>query len=981
MSELRIYLFGPPCIEYKGVPVELERRKAVALLAYLAVTQTAHSRESLAALLWPDYDPKRAYAYLRNAFWTLNRTPLGDWLDVDRQTAALRFDAALWIDVKQFRTCLRMCQTPDHTEDKVSPDCIAPLEQAVETYQDEFMAGFNLEDSPAFEEWLFFEAEALKRELGSALHKLSRAYAQMGKLDQAITAARHWLDWDPAHEATHRTLMALYAQAGKRTEALRQYEACRHMLHMELNVEPEAETTQLYEAIKAGDLAAGTSGQPRERASDFLPQPLPPSLPTPATPFVGRKNELIEIQHQLTTPACRLLTLVGLGGSGKTRLALACAHALYKAAMPRFEHGIYFVPLAPVRDPAFLMSAIVDTMHIPRDREAHMAPTSEQGRTALTTQFLNYAREKRMLVVLDNVEHVLEEVEVIAEILRHAPGVKILATSRERLNLQGEWVLDIEGMGLPASGMSPPPEAYDAGQLFIQSAQRARVGFSLNQADHDAVARICHMVEGIPLGIELAASWIKSLSCQEIAQEIEINLDFLTSSLRDVPARHRSLRAVFAQSWALLSKEGRVCFRKLAVFQSGFSREAAQEVAGASITALTALLDKSLLRRNPEGHYEMHELLRQYAEERLLAVPREDNTIRDRHAKYYLWILASHESDLKGAQQKKTLVTLQRDTDDLRAAWRWAAKRGHWTAIHQAAMGMFLFYDMRSRFLEGAEMFGEAATALQITYTQKDTPAADEQKLLGLLLTMQAWFLRYTKPSKAERLWRQARTYLEPLDTTWELAFFHVLAAYAHMWKTYEESTQRLTQSLAIYRARQDDWGVAVTLEALAIAYFDQDRDTARAYARQSYDLRRQIGDQWGMALALYVLAQIIEAQGELSNARRYYEESLDLRREQSDDVDGSIACLNAMGRVAHKMGESQQALALHQKSLALARHIGHPFQIAVSLNHLGQVAQALGAHSEARAHLEQSLRLYQDLGLDNAVAQVEELLAQIPPN
>ena len=354
----------------------------------------------------------------------------------------------------------------------------------------------------------------------------------------------------------------------------------------------------------------------RQRRVDRLPPPalsaapLPgqtrparrSNLPAAPTPLVGRESELAALTQLLDNPQCRLLTLVGPGGIGKTRLAIEAAAARREV----FVDGVVLASLAAVNSPTFMLPALASALGF-----------SFYGSTNPRNQLLNHLSEKQMLLVLDNLEQLLEGVELVADILRRAPGLKLLATSRERLNLLGEWVVEVQGLAVPPAGQAKGVEECSAVALFVQSARRAKAGFALRAGDEPAVAHICRLVEGMPLAIELAASWVRMLSCQEIAREIEHNLDFLVASTRDLPERHRSLWAVFDHSWKLLSGEEQRELSQLSVFRGGFTRQAAEAVAGASLAALSSLVTKSLVRRasalDDLTYYDLHELVRQYA--------------------------------------------------------------------------------------------------------------------------------------------------------------------------------------------------------------------------------------------------------------------------------------------------------------------------------------------------------------------------------
>src|SRR5258708_1576469 len=348
--------------------------------------------------------------------------------------------------------------------------------------------------------------------------------------------------------------------------------------------------------------------------------PGPNSLPHLFPPSIGRTHEIAEIGQVLADPACRLLTLVGPGGSGKTRLSIEVA----AGQSGEFPNGVYFVPLAPRNSTEGIVSTIANTLGL--------ALRSEESPT---NQLLDYLHDKRLLLVLDNFEHLLAGTVVVTQILEADPEVKLLTTSREALSLEEEWVRQVKGLRFPDSDGTQLPqiEDYSAIRLFAERARRVRADFSLADEQRDVI-RICQLVEGVPLAIELAAVWLKTINCQQIADEIQRDMDFLTSPLRNVQERHRSIRAIFEHSWQLLSSEEQATFRKLSVFRGGFTLEAAIHVANSSRQCLTALVDKSLVQMTPTGRFDLHELLRQYAKERLEGAD-ETAATQPAHSHYY----------------------------------------------------------------------------------------------------------------------------------------------------------------------------------------------------------------------------------------------------------------------------------------------------------------------------------------------------------
>ena len=382
--------------------------------------------------------------------------------------------------------------------------------------------------------------------------------------------------------------MLALARTGQRSATLAQYKRCRRLLRQELDVEPSAETTALYEHIKA------SMQRPRH------------NLPVAKTELIGRAADLAELRRRLAAPTCRLLTLVGPGGVGKTQLALAVAPDRVEA----FLDGVWLVELATLSEANDLTAAIVDGLGFT------FADTD-----SLEPQLIDALRRKELLLVLDNFEHLIapSSLSLLSRILKQAPGVKLLVTSRERLDLAAEWLCDVSGLPYPTGGADAA--AYPAVQLFVQRVQRVRPEFNLSPTNISAVTRVCQMVEGLPLAIELAAAWTRSLSPDEIAAQVARGLAFLASTAQDIPERHRSLAAIFEQSWSLLDSSERDALMRFSAFRGGFDQHAAVAVAGPVLPALHTLCAGSLLRVDNQGRYDMHLLVRQFAGEKLAEGP------------------------------------------------------------------------------------------------------------------------------------------------------------------------------------------------------------------------------------------------------------------------------------------------------------------------------------------------------------------------
>jgi predicted ATPase/DNA-binding SARP family transcriptional activator len=929
MANLALFLLGPPRIELGDVQLKLDRYKATALLAYLAMNPGVCSRNTLAGLLWPNYDQSRARAALRRILVSLNEAGLGPWLEVERESIRIKAVPDLWLDVAQFRHNLARCQNSDQED-----DCTFLLAEAATLYRADFMAGFSLRDSPAFEEWQLWQTENLRRDLITLLARLARRHGVQGEFEIAITYTQRWLETDPIDEVAHRALMELYSQNGRRTLALRQYQICRKILQEELDIPPAQETTELYDHIRwkveDRELRVEDRGLRIEGGSQFdqpsISYPLsstlhPPSSPAPPsnlpaqpTPFIGREVELAEIARRFSQPDCRLLTLIGPGGIGKTRLAIQAA--IEQAA--GFADGVYFISLAPVSSPDFLIAAIANSLNLSLD-----------GQEELLSQLLNYLRNKQMLLVMDNFEHLVRKAGLLPHLLNRAPALKILVTSQERLNLQGEWVFEVTGMPYPVDGRAGDIESYGAVALFLQRAYRLHSGFSLTDADKPYLARICQLLKGVPLGIELAAGWVRVLSCREISQEIERmyrqpNLDFLATSLQDVPQRHQSLRDIFEHSWQLLSAAEKSLFRKMSVFRAGASRPAIEAVAEAPLALLSALIDKSLLNRTAAGRYEMHELLRQYAAEKLQETPLEAELVQDRHCAYYAAFLQEREGRLKGAEQLETLAEIGGDIENIRAGWRWAIAHEKPAEIGRASEGLWYFYSMYSWFQEGVETFGRALAAMRPARSPEDNE--EHATLIGRLLAYLGWFyLRQGLYEQARDLLEQSIAILQqPGDQANLASPLNHLGILAGETGKLDEAMRLLRESMAIYRQADNHWGVAWSLSSLAhyIGELDPNRSTeAKQLLQESLAVYQALGNKHGIAIAL-----------------------------------------NNLGLLAYKTADYTTARQLLQKSLALRREIGFPRGVAVALNNLGHVTTALKEYEPSKAYYYEALQIARDI-------------------
>jgi serine/threonine protein kinase/two-component SAPR family response regulator len=638
------------------------------------------------------------------------------------------------------------------------------------------------------------------------------------------------------------------------------------------------------------------------------------NLPVSLTPFVGREHEMAEIGERLCDPVCRLLTLVGPGGIGKTRLAVEAV----KVHESRYAHGACFVPLAPLRSAEAIVPAVAQALGL---RLYEGAEPSEQ--------VLDYLQSRNLLLILDNCEHLLAPLvgggSLVTDILRTAPDVCILATSRERLNVQGEYLIPVVGMDYPALTPGLSPEGgrgevadgvqHSAVRLFLHSARRVRPDLDLADDALAQVVHICRLVEGIPLAILLAATWVELLTPAEIAREIGTEIGFLETDLRDVPARHRSMRAVFDASWRLLGKRERMVLRGLSAFCGGFTRRAAQAVTRASLRDLMALTHKSLLRRTAEGRYDLaHELLRQYAREKLEDSGQAD-AVRDAHTAYYARFMRQRDEDLEGRRQVAALDEIEADLQNVRAAWTWALERRDHTAIGYLFNSLNWFGTYRSRYHEHQDLFRRARERLA------PRPGEEPHLVWGRVLLAEFYSSgQEVDRAQVERGLAIARRYGWRRGVAVALQILGQIAAERG---DPDEAISLYEESIAVCRKAGNRFFEAEGLTYLAEAYRLSGRpEQAIESARQSLVLSREIGDRFWAARSLANTGVISFYTGNYAEAWDHLQEASALYR-QIGHREGVAATNAVLSKLAGLRGDLEQYEALKEEALAIAQDIG----------------------------------------------------------
>lgn len=945
MPKLTLTLFGPFQATVDGaVLTDFATDKIRALLAYLAVAaDKPHRREALATLLWPEYSDAIALRNLRQSLHRLRQTLDGvdatlsaELLTVTRQTITLH-SQLLQVDTAQFQQRLQGVAAHDHHALHTCDHCLAALRTAVDGVQGAFLAGFLVEGAIAFDEWQNIQREHWQRQQTAALRQLTIAYEKRQAYELMYGFAMRLLALEPWREEAHQWAMRALAHSGQRTEALAHYERCRAVLLAELGVEPSEATSALYAQIRRDGFAPTA-------APVALTSAAPPQLsgfPQSHGKFLGRTQELAQLTGYLTDPDCRLVTLIGPGGSGKSRLAVEVArHHLHHTMC--FEDGIRFVALASVTQAALLASAIAAALGV----QLHEQRTHE-------AQLSDLLRDKAILLVLDNFEQILEGATLLAELLAGCAALKLLVTSRVALNLRSEQRLTVSGLHYPTAIQPTAPPAqlleHSAPQLFVQAARQVQPDFAPDDETVSAILQICTLVQGMPLALELAATWVRLTDCPTIAREIRRNLDFLSITARDLPPRHRSMRAVFVHSWQLIAPGERRTLAQLALFAGGFTLDAMLAVTDGTVVELANLLDWSLVQRTGQQRYGLHELLRQFAEAALATWPpvvaqqadsREptlQTQTRQRHSKYYLTAVNQVAEAFYGAQPQTAIHFMRRELDNIRAAWQWAVACGNFATLQQASDGLAKFL-----FLEGLLHEGESAFAAAVAETENQRAAEQEPTLRaarGQLLVKQADFLSYQgKLTEAQPLLRAALACLATGSAA-QLAQVH--------------------QALGDLLRVKGDYEVALVHLETALTHY------------------RALGDTRGQAQVLNDIGQLYWAKSDYAQALGYHQQALALDR-QLDNRLGIAQCLSSMGLVYYRQSNYGQALDCHRQALAVAEALANRHDIAKHASNMGVVYYDQGDFNEATAYLARALLIDRELGNRLGMAKRQTNLGMI---
>ncbi len=1016
---LTISLLTPFALQHDGQPITLVSRRTEALFVYLLRTGQPQAREVLANLFWDDLPQTQAAGNLRVLIANL-RKAVGTHVTITRQSVAFDHKSAFRCDLTDLEQGLTAARSEQASAGGLHKAGADKLAHALAGYQGEFLPGFYLRGGQGFDEWLATEREWLWTRAIAALGDLTAAYLRLGDYRAGSEQAQRLVKFDPLREESHQQLMQLLAADGQINAALAQYERCVQILDTELGVPPHPLTVELYTHIRDG---TGQLARPLVDKPVAVQHLIPHNLPRPMTPFWGRTTELTQLATLLIDPTTPLITILGPGGMGKTALAIEAARRLVNASQlvpsanderARFQDGIYLVALGAISDSVNLAPALADVIGY----------RFQKNSGDETTQLLRHLHTQSMLLLLDNAEHLLDATDLFSEILAAAPQVQLLVTSRHKLNLYGETVLTLAGLDYPAGeitrelggsrSMAESLLQYSAVRLFVERSRRAQGDINLHDADMQAVAQICQLVQGMPLALLLGAAWVELLSPAEIAAEIAQNVAFLSMETGqptadpadELPARQRSMRAVFNHAWQLLTLDEQQILARMSIFRAGCTRLVAQQVTGSSLRTLLSLVHKSLLIREFSAErFTIHVLLRQLAAEKLIelgqtAAPLHQLAVKTlerlyaQHVTPYYGELAEHAEQAGLIEKARRYLQLAGDVvrdnfqnnlaiDYYRRALALTPQTDIEAIFSLRMARQSIYHLLGQRAAQAEELralanlsagLGDTRRPIEVLLAQARYWETVSDYATAVALAQQAAQLAERVGEtdllcQSHLLWGQSLWRLGDLDGA-QAQLDHALVevqlladphteatilrslgiVFEFKWH-YAQAAAHYTRSLAICRQIGNRQGEVSNLNNLGVAAFYQhDYLAAQHYLEAAVAIRRSIGDRRGEGHGLYNLGSLTSTWGDFACARRYADQALLIFREVGDRW-GEADALHHLGSLIVGEGEYEKAHAIYQQALTLAQQIGYQRCAALTYRSLGHLARQQDQPAAAKQH------------------------------
>lgn len=960
VTDFKMNCFGGFHLEVNGNPIHNFRTsKARALLVYLAVESPRRFRRShLAGMLWSEFREEQALHNLRQTLVWLkkamsevnNQTPI---LITSQDTIGINPEINIHVDLLEFENCSKHALKYFTLEKHLDHVDILGLKKAIDLFKGSFLERFTMDESPLFDEWVLTIRENTDQKAAEIFALICEYYERRKEYDLASEYADRIITLTPWDEPAYVHSMRLYAIRKHWSTAKKRYFQLKDYLEKNFSIEPIKSVSDLYEEI-------------RHLSFDdrlLLPQisPARSCLPTTSSPFIGRKEEIEDLVNMLSNPKIRLVTLVGIGGIGKSRLAIEIGIQLFGL----YINGIFFVPLRETSGVEGIIHQIAECMDI-----------SLSGTTSPQIYLLNYLREKRCLLILDCFEHLLdfeENLKLLTKIIKQAPGVKFLITSREPLHLEEEYIFLVQGLGYDSEKerISQGHLQSDALTLFENKSKQVNHHFSFDISNRKIAERICQFVEGHPLSIELLASNTRTHDLNDLLSEIEQGLLSIQSSIFNGLPDQKSLGAVLERSWDLLDQSQQRSLARLACFQGGFSMDAAIEVGESSKEILITLLDKSLIKSGPNERLALHELIRQFSCKKAIEIDLYQPALQS-HAEYYFSIIEKLAQQDPVIHAEKFLETMDTEQINIINAWEYFNKR-----IPQKLSSMieplFIFFNTHSRFQEGMLLFQDALISIEGAYLNQ----VDE--LVGKLKIRIGFFAhRLRQNSLAFEMLSDGKEIFSEFHNIHELGLaFLGFGNYYLRHKKFNLAIENTEKSLEYFTEIDDISNQARAYELLGLIHNRRANFlSAKEMLAHSIQLSRKINDRRGLISSLNQLGDLACSEGDFKTAENLFLESLSYSRAYKDRYNQAIL-LNNLASVYRPLNDYDHEREVLLESLAICREIGDQDGEAIALNNLGDLAVVLGDFDQAIQYCQKSLQIAQIIGEDWTVIINYDILGE----
>lgn len=967
----RLHLLGRFQLTINGENVdEFEADSARALCAYLVMhAGETLRRERLATLFWPDQSQAGALRNLRTALSRLRRGvgALSDALQSDNQSVTFQLPPGAWVDALALTSLGAEVEAHAHRRIEGCPVCVEKMQQIVQLYRGEFLAGFT-QESDLFLEWATLQRENYHRTAIQSLDALTTHHLLRHEWAEAQHYARRALQLEPWREESHRHLMVAFANQGQRSAALRQFRICQQVLQREFDAPPQTETATLHQQILAEGNVVVAAGSERTAAQ---------LTPTGAhwlddLPFIGREQELTELVELLVSPTTRLITVVGEGGIGKTRLALRAARRVSLC----FTDGVFHVGLNPEEQPDALIAQLMDATARVAQHIALACAIPLGDKETYEESVLAFLRKRSALLVLDSFEQHERATPFLLTLLEQAPACTLLITAHRPLSVRQEHVLRLEGLGVTPRTDEQTGNA-DSLLLFDELARRRGMGSVLDNAHRRVVAQICKAVGGLPLGIELAVACLSyndrleaaAWSAEEMAHLLRRADELDKKTMADLPPRHRGLRALFEYAWRMLEPDLQHALAGTAIFRTAFTEGTAAAVLGASSKEETArllwqLAERSLIQPDAEGRFRLHDRIHRFAAEQLVASPARAS-IRRQYTVHFLQQLAETEQALDGKNSHAVQQLLALEMEDLLAAWRNAVEDNRWSLLAEAAFAFAHFHLLRGLYNEGERLFDHAVRCVRKRYAEMAAPRdADLQQADHAPR-------RVCSAESATHCDRthhgiHSRTPSQGHDSTSQ-ALAEALARLSIAWsRLLARLNRRETVESVLCETLTLTNDPAVQVDALidlgwCLHHLGRTTDAQQAL-NDALRIATHIGDARRRAYALNGLAAPHQRRGQGAEVRRLLEEALTLTREEGD-LTMTATILGNLSIYYGELCEHQQALTLLKEALAIHQTQHNLRMVANTLYLVGIQHDALGQYTEAQRCYHQALEIAESIG------------------